>query len=343
MKPGKKNIGLIIFVILLAAVIAGCFIVDAISNRTKLSKAGIMGNTAGNLYNQGLFCDDGERIWFSNLNDQGMLYSMDYSLNDFKIINTDVARYINTDENYVYYSRMNNLKDKAARSIFIFFSNGIFRTNKNGKNLTMLWNKPIGSLLSYDNNLYYQYYNENEKLSIHRLSIDGEKDFELFADDTPAVSLYNSKLYYAGFNKDRNLHSVGIMSGEQAVELEGGFFNPIVAYGEVYYIDLNDGYSIKHINLDGSSKETLVDDRCSTYNISSDGRYIYYQCDNGHSNGIYRLELSSGTSEKIMDGDYKWINTVQDKCFFVSFDESTTYVYTNGSGAEMFTAPVLSE
>lgn len=338
----NKDLGVIIFSVIIVFIVISGFLLRFLSNRTKKSAPEQYGNTAGNLYNLGLYCDDGKRIYFSNLNDQGMLYSMNYDMDDFVLIEKDNARYINTDDNYIIYSRMNNLKDEAARSIFIFYSNGIFRVGKNGHNLKMLWEKPVGSVLLYNNQVFFQHYKEGEKLSTHRIDIDGDNDKVLFADDTVAVSLYNGKLYYAGKLKDRDLHSGTIAEGSTKVELEGGFYNPIVNSDGVYYIDVFNNYKLMRCDHDGSNKETLVKGSVSTYNFSTDGRYIFYQYDKGDDSGLHKLELATGEDELIKQGNFKWINTVHDCCFFVAFDETAMYCYRPGKGLTWFDPPVLS-
>lgn len=343
MKKNQKDTGLYIFLVFLVAIVAGAFLLRYLSNRTATSTPGIYGNTAGNLYNQGLYCDDGKKIYFSNMNDQGMLYSMSYDLDDFKLMYEDTARYINADEHYVYYSRMNSLKPKEEQSVFRLFLNGIFRISKKGKNLKMIWNEPIGSLLYYDNQLYYQYYSEGKKLSIHRISIDGETDRQLFSEDTVAVSLYNGRLYYGGKLKDRDLHSGSITDGSTRVDIEGGFYNPIVNADGVYYIDVFDKYKLKRCNHDGSNVKTFVRHDCSAYNFSRDGRTLFYQVDDGDDSGMFMMNLDTEEVTMIKQGNFKWINTVNDCCFFSNSDGTVTYVYRNGKGLSMFDPPVLSK
>lgn len=343
MKKNQKDYGFYIFLVFLGIVIIGGFLVRFLSDRTVKSRPGIYGNSTGNLYNMGQYCDDGERIYFSNLNDQGLLYSMNYDLDDFRLVVEDNARYINADDNYIYYSRMNNLKDQAAQSIFVFYSNGIFRIKKNGHNLKMLWKEPVGSVVYYDNKLYFQHYKENEKLSTHRLSSDGKNDKQLFSDESVALCLYNDKLYYAGRNQDRNLHSGTIADGATKVEIEGGFYNPVVNANGVYYIDINDKYKVKKCDHEGNNVETLTRSHCSAFNFSTDGNYMFYQIDDGDNSGLFMLNLNTGEDELIKSGYFKWINTVRECCFFVTADETSTYCYRAGRGLFWFDPPVFSK
>lgn len=341
---GKKN-GKSVFaaVAVFALIVIGAIAYSKISDITFKSNPGIVGNTAGNLYNYGMFCDDGERIYFSNYRDQGLFYSMSYDLDDFKFITKDVVRFINHDDHYLYYSRMNNLKDQAAQSVFTFYSNGVFRITPNGRHQKMLWNKPVGSVLYYDGQVYYQHYAEGEPLTIHRTDIDGKDDVPLSLDESVLVSAAGSRLYYGGVSGDRGLYSVGKTSLTGTKELDGSFYNPWVIGSTVYYIDVNDHHRLKSVGLDGSGGETLSKKSISAYNITATGRYIFIQCDTSGEAGLYMIDRSTGDERLIREGNHKWINIVGDRCFFYDSSGTSVYYYTIGAGVSVFDPPVLKK
>lgn len=338
---GTNKRSLIITIAVLTAVALALILPAVIPQKVKTSDYLRPGNSAGNLYNLGLFCEFDDRIYFSNYLDDGQLYSMDKNLSDYEKINEDNVRYINVDENYIFYSRMNNLKEAGSQSIFIFYSNGIFRADHNGKNLEMLHSEPVGSLLLYRNKLVYQNYAEGKKLSLRMMDIAGEGDMQIVVDEAQAVATYNDKVYYAAVRNDRSLHSFGIDAGVSSLEISENMYQPVVTNGDTYYISLDDGYKIKCLRSNGSI-DTLVKARCSTYNLSSDGKYIYYQRDNGKNNALCCHDMVSGTDTVVCMGDYKWINTVGNYCFFYSFDETAVYVYKQGS-LGVFTPDIIEK
>ena len=65
------------------------------------------GNTAGNLYNGGLFCEYDGTVYFSNPSDGGKLYSMSPDGSNLAKLCDDTVSYINADEHYLYYVRNN--------------------------------------------------------------------------------------------------------------------------------------------------------------------------------------------------------------------------------------------
>ena len=323
-KSSKKPV-IGIFVVVL--IIALFLLFKQMGNKVTLSTEGLIGNTAGNLYNGGLFCEYEGRIYFSNPDDDYALYSMKDDLSDLKKLYNDYARYINVDENYVYYTRMNNKKTTQTQSKLVAYHTGIYRMSKTGKNLKAITTDPCGSLLLYDNKVYYQTYakNNNKQLVIARSDIDGSNTVELITDDAPAVSVYEGNIYYSGKLRDQNVHEVNAL-GEDNVYMSTKAYMPIVTKEGTYYVSTMDGYKLYLTGADGSS-EILVEKPVSWYNLTEDGRYIFYSCDEKDTPAIYMLDRSNGATEKISAGNFKWINIAGGYCFFFDFSSERAYAY----------------
>ena len=83
-----KKLGLGLF----ALIIIGTIIYYGIGSatpKTQMNKGYVNGNTAGNLYNGGLFCESDGTIFFSNPSDGGKLYSMDSNGQNLKKLSND--------------------------------------------------------------------------------------------------------------------------------------------------------------------------------------------------------------------------------------------------------------
>ena len=121
---------------------------------TKMNEGYVNGNTAGNLYNGGFFCEHNGVIFFSNPSDGGKLYSMDSNGKNLKKLSEDVATYINADENYVYYVR-NNAGESLDFNFVAFHRNALVRIDHDGKHPLILDTEPCLYASLIGNYIYY--------------------------------------------------------------------------------------------------------------------------------------------------------------------------------------------
>lgn len=328
--------------ILLAFIIIVIVIVLKFNRRTIYNEEQVVGNTAGNLYNGGLFCEQGGRIYFSNSEDDGALYCMDSNFTDIEKLSTDKACYINVDSNYIYYSRINYAKEEPSQNIFVFYNRGIYRIKHNGKNLFLLYREPNGLLSLYGNRILYQHYTESTGTTLYEVGIDAKNENKISDDPILPASYYKGYLYYAGAGKDHNIHAMDVETKRDSIVYAGNCYMPIATEKGIYFISLADNYALCFLDYSSQEPVTLTEDSCSFYNISADGNTIYYQVDGGTNNRLCKLDLTSGVTETIMDGNYKNIHVTSKYVFFRDYDETNTYAYNSSSGElEIFKAPVV--
>lgn len=334
----KRNLILITVFFATAIII----LIYVITNHTYYNDATTYGSTAGNLYNGGLFCEQEDRIYFSNFNDDGALYKMDLELRKVEKISEDKACFINADNHYVYYSRINYTKESSTKSIFIFYNRGIYRIDHDGSSLTLLYKDPSGLLTLYGNHIYYQHYNTKTGTTFYRVGIDAKNEEKISDEPLLPASFYNGYLYYTGVTNDHFIRSMNVETKQDQIIYEGNCYMPIATKEGIYYLSLEDKYALCRIDHDGSNKTVLVERFCSTYNISPDGNTLYYQVDGGENNRICKLDLSTMTTETIIDGNYKNIHVTSNYVFFRDFNETNIYAYQPSTGLlQTFHAPVI--
>lgn len=335
-----------VLIILSVITIIGIIAVFAYSsNRTYLNDEDLVGNTAGNIYNGGLFCERDGRIYFSNDNDDGSLYVASSDLTKFKKLHNDKAVYINVDENYIYYLRANNTRENARGSIFVFNNTGIYRLKQNGKNLKLISSNPGAYVTVKGNHVYYQKYDVNTGLFFYRNQTDGTYERLLLREPAIPALIDDNRLYYVGTIENHNLNCLDLQSFTTRSLLEGNFAFPIFLGQYIYYIDQSNNYSINRMNIDGSDPVVLVDERCSAYNITNSGKYLYYQVDDLENSRICRLNLATMESEVLLDGFYKQIHVTENYVFFKDFDNTYTYIISADGSSKLatFNPPVLDE
>ena len=99
----KKKIIIILCIVCAAILITVLAIVNHNHNKVPKNPPGTIGNTAGNLYNNGLFCENDGYVYFANTYDSSALYRMRPDESEIKkLVYTEVSN-INADGKYLYY------------------------------------------------------------------------------------------------------------------------------------------------------------------------------------------------------------------------------------------------
>jgi hypothetical protein len=326
---------LIVLVILTVAVIGG--VVFYSDGRTYFNDEEEVGNTAGNIYNGGLFCENEGKIYFSNDAADGSLYVMNSDCSNIKELYDDKSVYINVDENYVYYVRANNTRENKSGNFLMFYNTGVFRINQNGSGFKAITGDPGAYLMLKGNNIFFQRYDVSVGLYLYKYQIDGSMERLLLEDAVVPATVIDNSLYYVGYSKDHDINALDLESFTTHPVYSGLFAYPIFMGDYIYYIDLADGYHIYRMNRDGTNKILLVDEQCFTYNITNTGKYLYYQVDDAKNNHIGRLNLETMEQETLLDGNYKQIHVTDNYVFFKDFDNTNTYIMSADGGPDVST------
>ena len=317
---------LIFLIVATLAILMGVYFYT--QGRTYFNDEDEIGNTAGNIYNGGLFCEQDGRIYFSNDNADGSLYVMRSDCTGFKKVHNDKTVYINADENYVYYVRANSTRENVKNAFMHFNNSGVYRIRQNGTDLKAFTGNPGAYLILKGNNIYFQRYDVEIGLYLHRYQIDGKKERLLVKDSVVPAAVIDNTIYYTGFSEDRDIKAMDLSSFTEHTTFSGLYAYPIFMGEYIYYIDIADGYKIYRMKQNGSYPTLLVDEQCSTYNITNSGKYLYYQVDNTKNNRICRINLETMKSETILEGNYKQINVTENYVFFKDFDDTKTFIVT---------------
>ena len=111
----------------------------------------------------------------------------------------------------------------------------------------------------------------------------------------------------------------------------------------IYYISVENNYALCRIRPDGTDRQILIDEFCSTFNISNDGKYLFFQLDNTANHSLSKLDLTTMEQDIVLEGDYKQLHITDKYLFFTSFDDLETYAYSHDgtNTLNLFNPPVL--
>lgn len=333
----KIIIGLIVALLLGGLIFLGTRVANP---ETKMNTGYVNGNTAGNLYNGGLFCEYNGVIFFSNPSDGGKLYSMDSSGNNLTKISNDKATYINVDDNYIYYVR-NNPGDSLDFNFVAFHRNALVRMDHDGKNLVILDTSPCLYASLLGNYIYYIHYDEVEASTLYKVRIDGEELQQVSTEPVFTCNTDGQYFYYHGMDTDGNIHRFNTANDTSTVVYEGNCFQPIISDNDVYYIDGNTDYSIIHTNLQFDNPTFITRDSVDAYNVY--GSYIYYQRYDEDGSALCVIKNDGTGFEVIKEGDFCDIHVTSYYVFFRDYHSEKMYYFprSNPKDIQLFNPGTL--
>ena len=124
----KRKIIAIFSVIFIILVLVCTGIVMQLNKRIVQNPEGTVGNTAGNLYNGGLFCEDDGYVYFSNPYDNYALYRMKPNETELeKLIGTETGS-INAAGKYIYFYQKGSGSGEGFG--YVISTTGVYRAEK---------------------------------------------------------------------------------------------------------------------------------------------------------------------------------------------------------------------
>lgn len=321
---------------IIISTVAGLLIITAFTvavllQRVRLNEGYVTGNTAGNLNNNGLFCESGGVVYFSNPYDGGCLYSMTPDETNMKKLTTARTTSINADDHYLYYYMDSS---KAGKGLgFVQRTYGIYRSKLNGKKMTCLKRGNAITLQLCGNYLYYQFFDNKNKngTELHKIKIDKSEEARVAGYNINPASCSDGIIYFNGTKDDHYLYALNTAGDSISVIWDGDVWNPVYDNGYFYFMNVSDNYSLCRYSPAENVVEKLTADRIDFFNIS--GGYIYYQKSSQSEPALKRMYTDGSSVETVAEGVYKNINITSNYVYFSGFESDAPMYRTPVNGS----------
>lgn len=310
-KNVKTALGIGLTVLILALLV----IFSLLSGRVKPNPEGTVGNTAGNLNNQGLFCEYNGTVYFSNSYDGGSLYSMKPDETGIKKLHSSPADHILAGGSYLYY--IQQAASGAGGMGYIRTPYGLYRTSLKGGRSTCLTQDLIYSIQLAGNHLYYTT-TEDDGARFYKLKIDKTERTLLLKEAVNPACAVGTQFYYNGTGNNHYLNVWDTSTDVSSLVWEGNLWYPVYDNGYIYYLDVPNNYRLCRYLLSGGSVEVLTHDRVDCFNVG--GGYIYYQCNSGTAPALKKMNSDGSQPEIVAEGNYTAINMTSRYVYFHLFD-----------------------
>ncbi len=307
-------------VIILSSIILAVILISLISiftNKISLNDSDVIGNTPGNLNNDGLFCERNNIVYFSNPYDDNVLYSMNADETNLKRLSNVSVHSINADDKRIFYSQLSIAKGNGLG--YIRNATGLYSCNHKGKNTKCLARNPVGILSLTGNYLYYQSYTNKTGTYLKKIRIDKKEEKEILYDMVTPASIYNGALFFNGMDKDHYLYALDINTDTIQLIWEHNLYNPIFQDGYVYFMDVDSNYELHRYELATGIEEVLSTDRLDFFNIY--GNIIYYQKSSRTAPALKRIQIDGSNEEIVKEGVFEHVNITSQYAYFNEFDK----------------------
>lgn len=306
--------------------LAGLIVYVVLSQRIYMNPQGTVGNTAGNLNNEGLFCEYDGRVYFANAADGGSLYSMNIDETDVKKLNELKVRNLLAGGKYLYFFQTGTTAKSTIGNLQGLRT--FDRCKLDGSDETALTRDTVITGQLVDNYLYLLT-TSSSAVAFYKLKID-KSDMVPLADYAinPACAS-DGIIYYNGTQDDHYLYALNTAGDTVSALWHGDLWYPVLDNGYIYYLDVANNYRLCRYSLSLDVIEVLTEDRVDCFNVGSG--YIYYQ-KNGSSPQLRCMFTDGSGNKAVAEGNYTHINMTSRYVYFQLFgDESLTYHSLLGS------------
>ncbi len=335
----KKIISIILIILCIAGIGGGIFYINSIT-KDYYNEGYVNGNTAGNLYNNGLFCEYDGIIYFANQNDKEHLYQMNIDGTGVKKLSDDSVAFINADENYIYYTRTGD----NSESDFAFLhvnTHSLCKIRRDGKGeVKVLDTDPCMYASLVGNYLYYIHYNDTEASTLYRIKNDGKERTMVFPQPYYTCSTNDRFIYYNGLENDHNVYRYDTATGAQSLFYEGNCWMPIVEGNVIYFMDCNNSYSLAKVDLSTGEKVTLANDWIECFNVHNGT--VYFQR-TGDSPAFCSVRTDGSDYTVLKEGIFTEIHAAGDLVFFKDYNSEKFYKMSARDGWISLFNPAVEE
>lgn len=310
----KRKIITIISIVCIVALCIGAAVANSLSNRITLNAEGTVGNTAGNLFNGGIFCEDDGYVYFSNPYDSNALYRMNPDETDMvKLVATETGS-INAAGDYIFYYQKGIGTGEGFG--YMFDATGVYRVAKKNTNRTFCLDKTTGGYVVLAGNSLYYTAAGTEGTVLKKLAIDGDEPVTILDYAITPACVSDSMLYFQNTVSDLHLKAINTET-DQIRQVSGeDIYMPIVEGNTLYGIDIHDGYALIRMDMTTGEKTVLDSTRTDMLNVSDS--YVYYQT-SGSNPQFKRVSKDGSAMDVIADGAYNTINITSKYVYFLKF------------------------
>lgn len=330
----RNTLIVLLFLIVLAVLVVTLYF----DQRVPENPPGTVGNTAGNINNDGLFCEYDGTVYFSNIYDGGSLYAMNPDESNVRKLSDMKVRNILAGGDFLYYFQTGSATPVQSGFGQLPGRHTFGRCRLDGSDAFSITTDVVVTGQLVDNYLYLLT-TSNSGTSFYKVKIDNTDKTELTNYNINPACAQNGVIYYSGTQTNHYLYALNTATDTSSEFWRGNLWYPAIEGDYIYYLDVAEGYRLCRYSISRNNIEVLTEDRVDCYNLA--GGYIYYQKNSATQPQLKCMRTDGSDVRVIAEGNYTNINVTSWCVYFQAFDDSNTmYHALHGSSGYSTFYPV---
>ena len=291
------------------------------------------GNTVGNLYNGGYFCELDGHVYFRNNYDNGCLYSMTVDEQDIKPLTTMNVYFVSGAGNYLYYymdsQHLSNSTSGIGTTVKYY---GVYQSRTDGTKQKCLYRGRTAAQQLCGNYIYFQI-KEADGGQLAKIKTDKTNLSIVSEEYIDPCGFYDGKIYYTGVTNDHNLYMMDTQNNDKITKIADGYiFYPIYHDGYIYYMDAVDNYHLKRMELSTNRVEELTSNRVDCFNLNDN--YIFYSVSDALIPALHVMTLNGSSDVPVLQGVYFHISLTSKYVYFTALNDDMRIYHMPIDGSE---------
>lgn len=333
----RKIIGICITTVVLIGLVVA-IVITVNNGKFRYNEEGAIGNSSGNLYNSGLFCEYKEHVYFANPQDEFSLYRMKSDGTEVEKLHENSVLYIQVMNDYIYYIRRNQV-DK--NTIFRNSLHGIYRLEIGESIPEEIYTGIVENMVICGNYIYFSAYDDTNLMQLKSVKVDGTELKTVSDIPYRPIAVSGDTYYFPNVVHDGNLMYIDAGSTEVHKSSDGNFYMPIFTESFLYYIDLDNDMKLTRVSLKTNEFKVLDEGKCINFNVSEENNLIYYQLENEEEHKLCRMTMSGKDKQVVAEGNYGNIHITEKYTYYykiISADSKELYRADNkGNTSQLIT------
>ncbi|WP_029230924.1 DUF5050 domain-containing protein [Butyrivibrio sp. VCB2006] len=308
-----------ILVFLVVALFCVIVVIGTIIDRWIPKDPSDVGNSAGNLHNNGLFFEMDGKVYFANPYDYNCLYSMNPDETNPKRLTSMRVQYISGANGFLYFYMDSTGKSSSVAGLgSVSNQYGIYRCKVNGSDQTCLLRDFVDEVQLCGEYLYYT--TKLDGGALNKIRVDKKNKTQVAAEPISPVCYDRGIIYFTGVSEDHYIHTLDTKNGDRISDfLPGHLFYPVVNGNYIYYMNGDSNYSLWRSNLYSGESELITSDRLDFFTM--DNNHIYYAYAGGDKSALKMCDLDGSYNTVLFEGVTNNLNVTSHYLYFKVYGE----------------------